>query len=343
MLQSSTGTFTRSLGTSGSTFQWTHNGGGFSAGTGSMTVNVGGNATPATLTWGDTIGSQIVGPLMLSPPLAGAATTFQNPINLNGGNRTIQVDDNPNSGSDYAVISSVISDPNGNGVGGITKTGSGLLVLAAANTYGDLTGHSGMTTIQDGTLQADRGAGRSPNAGLVLNGGVLQSNGVVTFTEPLGGSATDARRVIWNGGGFSAGGGKMTINLFNDRRILTRGTNGAVGIAGTMKLDSTSAQYETELRNAIDLNGAIRTIQVDDNPNSAGDFATISGTISSSTGTGGIVKTGAGKLSLTGVNTYNGGTTVAAGTLSASSTSRLGAAGSPITIQAVLNFRWARR
>ena len=49
---SSTVNFTRSLGTSGATFQWTANGGGFSAGGGPMVVNVGGNATPDTLSLG---------------------------------------------------------------------------------------------------------------------------------------------------------------------------------------------------------------------------------------------------------------------------------------------------
>ena len=48
----STVNFTRSLGTSGATFQWTANGGGFSAGNAPMVVNIGGNSTPDTLTWG---------------------------------------------------------------------------------------------------------------------------------------------------------------------------------------------------------------------------------------------------------------------------------------------------
>ena len=54
-------TFTRSLGTSGSTFQLTANGGGFSAATAPLTVNVGGGS--ATLNWGTSVGSQIVGTL----------------------------------------------------------------------------------------------------------------------------------------------------------------------------------------------------------------------------------------------------------------------------------------
>ena len=36
--------------------------------------------------------------------------TFLNPINLNGGARTIQVADNPSSTADYAVLPAAISD-----------------------------------------------------------------------------------------------------------------------------------------------------------------------------------------------------------------------------------------
>ena len=45
--------YTRSLGVSGGAFQWTANGGGFSAGAGPATVNVGGSG--ATLAWGTSV------------------------------------------------------------------------------------------------------------------------------------------------------------------------------------------------------------------------------------------------------------------------------------------------
>ena len=53
--------------------------------------------------------------------------TFQNNINLNGAERTVQVDDNPFSGSDYAEITGVIS---GGSVSGLVKTGPGYLLIA---------------------------------------------------------------------------------------------------------------------------------------------------------------------------------------------------------------------
>jgi fibronectin-binding autotransporter adhesin len=45
-----------------------------------------------------------------------------------------------------------------------------------------------------------------------------------------------------------------------------------------------------------------------------GDDAEISGVIRTSSGTAGLVKTGTGKLILSGANTYNGGTIVSNGT-----------------------------
>ena len=192
------------------------------------------------------------------------------------------------------------------GTGWVNKTGPGRLVLTGASTYGDPAGYAAFTTVNQGVLQADRGVGLPTNSGLVLNGGVFQSNSAVTFNDPFWMWAPTGKEIIWNGGGFSAGGGKMTVNLFGDGRTINWGTDGHQGIAGTMILSSSSAQYETEIQNGIDLEGVVHTIQVDDNPNSSGDFATISGAISdpSGAGVGGITKTGPGLLKLTGANTY---------------------------------------
>ena len=114
--------FMRSLGTSGAAFEWTANGGGFSAGAAPLTVNVGGQATPITLSWGSgsaDVGTKIVGTLKFGSTSAAAATTFRNSIALGSVDRTIQVDDNVSSTSDVAEITGAIS-----GAGGIVKTGA---------------------------------------------------------------------------------------------------------------------------------------------------------------------------------------------------------------------------
>ena len=160
----SASTFNRSLGASGSAFQWTANGGGFSASEGGLTVNIGDGAA---LTWGNNVGSEIVGPLRLSSLWAASPTTFQNAIDLNGGERVVSVDDSPSSTLDCGIISGVLS-----GTGSLTKAGYGLLVLTANNTY------SGVTTVSLGTLQLGAGSASGDvgsSSGIVINSGCILS------------------------------------------------------------------------------------------------------------------------------------------------------------------------
>ena len=297
--------FTRNLGVASGTFQW-KTGGGFSAGAGPMIVNVGGNTTPSTLTWGNSVGSNIVGTLLFGSTTANNVTTFLNPIDLNGADRTIQVDDNLLSAADYAVVSGAISDASG--AYGIRKTGLGLLMLADANSY------NGATMISGGALQADIGTGIPANSLIRLDGGVLQSNGALTFTQSLG-STGGTFQWTANGGGFSAGAGPMTVNIGGNAQpdTLVWGANVGSQIVGTLKLNSTTAAYTTTFRNNIDLGGGDRVIQVDDNPNSTSDNVMLEGNI---TGSGSLTISGAGQLSLTGsANSYTGFTTFAGGTV----------------------------
>ena len=250
--------------------------------------------------------------------LTGAAT-YGVPINMTAG--TI---DFTETASETATGSSAIS-----GTGPVMKSGPGLLILTGTNAYGDGKGYDdAATTINDGALQADRGAGLSPNSALILNGGVLQSNSAVTFTDPFyWGTGRTGRSFTWKSGGFSAGGGKMTVNITGGYTTLKFGNaDGRSGIVGIMKLSSTTAQYETEIKNPIDLNGAERTIQVDDNPNSTGDFATLSGAVGDSVGGASLTKTGNGLLNLTAVNSsFSGNINVNGGTLVGKNTNALGA------------------
>jgi autotransporter-associated beta strand protein len=67
-------------------------------------------------------------------------------------------------------------------------------------------------------------------------------------------------------------------------------------------------------QNPINLNGSTRTISV--TATSTANYATISGAIGDSTGSGaGLTKTGVGLLQLSGANTYTGANTISAGTL----------------------------
>ena len=201
----------------------------------------------------------------------------------------------------------------------MVKNGTRPLVLTGGNTYGDGKGDDGSTTITEGVLQADRGVGLSGWSGLILDGGVLQSNSEVTFTDGFyWGTGETGYSFTWKNGGFSAGGGKMTVNITGGITTLNFGdVDGRAGIMGNMILSSNSAQFETEIQNAINLNGGARTIQVDDNPFSTGDFATISSVIGDSAGGGKFDQSGFGHTATSGnsSNTYSGTTTIAGGTV----------------------------
>jgi autotransporter-associated beta strand protein len=223
----------------------------------------------------------------------------------------------------------------------LNKIGAGLWILGnATNNYTGTT-RIGNTTLAGGVLQAVDGS-TLPNASyLVLGsgttgGGVFQTIG--NFTRNIGTSAA-ANTVTLGAGtattaalGFSAGDSKLTIALggLASPTALTWGSGGFMGVTGTSTgafvLNSVYSLDEIEVRNAINLNGATRTIQVDDNTSTFTDFAIITGVISNSTGTAGLTKTGTGILQLLEANTYNGATAVQAGTLVVNS---LGSGGTP--------------
>jgi len=98
-----------------------------------------------------------------------------------------------NNNSNYTFAGKLLDKISGSTATGkfsLVKGGTGTLVLSGANNY------SGTTTINAGALQANNAAGL-PNASyLILNGGVLQSNGstAVTFTRGLAVSGTGSFR-----------------------------------------------------------------------------------------------------------------------------------------------------
>ena len=233
------------MGTSGGTFQFTANGGGFSAGAGSVDRQR--RRRRRTLDWGTNVGSQIVGTLKFGSPTAASSVTFQNGINLNGADRTIQVDDNPNSTGDFATLSGAIAD--GSGPAGIVKTGAGLLCLKGSNTY------TGVTYVNAGNLQVRNvnALGSAAGKTVVAAGAVLSVGGGLTGTinEPIdlngSGDGNGALQAVDSGTDVTFAG---TINLVTNAAI---GGTSHFAISGNVVGAGSLTKYGT---NRIDLNGA---------------------------------------------------------------------------------------
>ncbi|ENS3478772.1 autotransporter-associated beta strand repeat-containing protein [Salmonella enterica] len=229
----------------------------------------------------------------------------------------------------------------------LTKTGAGTLILNAENTY------TGGTTISDGTLVANNvealGTGDvTDNATLELNiggdftnnisgsgqvvksgdktltlsginsytGGTTISGGtlVATNVEALGsGDVTDNAVLELNtGGDFDNNiGGTGSVVKSGDKTLTLSGANSYTG--GTTISGGTLVASNVEALGSGDVTDNA-TLEL----NTGGDFDNNIG------GTGSVVKSGDETLTLSGANSYTGGTTISGGTLVASNVEALG-------------------
>ncbi len=185
-----------------------------------------------------------------------------------------------------------------------TKSGTGTLVLsgAAANTY------DGTTTISTGVLNIRKSGalGTTVNRTIVTDGAAL---------EVQDGIAVAGELLTLNGSGISGGGGLRNVGGANSwTGAITLGSPSTIASdAGTLTIGTGGIAISTFLTTF----------------SGAGDI-TVSGVISG--GSGGVTKSGAGTLTLSAPNTYNGGTTISGGTLIATSDAALGAASGALTI-----------
>lgn len=198
----------------------------------------------------------------------------------------------------------------------ITKANGGLWILSNPNNS-----YSGATTISAGALRIEPSA-YSVNTNTVLSGGILETSG--SFIRDIG---TGANQIQWTGttnSGFAASIAPLTVNLGNGTP-LTWGSTTGFSSTGQLLLNSTTALADVNFANSINLNGAVRTVNVADNTSTGTDFAIMSGTLSG-TGNSGLTKTGNGLLYLGGANTYNGNSAIEAGQVAVTSVGSGGAA-----------------
>ena len=216
------------------------------------------------------------------------------------------------------------------GHGNLTKSGAGTLVLSGTNTYSD------DTRVTEGSLRATSGAGLPTESKLSFAGGVLECMGPTAFTRSLGSSGSDVLQ-WWGSGGFAAHGGKTVVAIGGTASptLLTWDDTHCIPDGSALMFGSITADSETEFTNPLDLAAGTRTVTVNDNPASTGDFATMLGAISN----GSLTKDGPGRLVLGGNHTYTGATTVAAGTLGIAADTTLATALFDVAAGATLDVR----
>jgi len=212
------GDFARGLGSGTNQVQIT-GGGGFAAYGADRTVNLGGNGTPSSLTWGSgnfiSAGSG-TGTFILGAADATNMVDFQNPIALGSLVRMVRVDDG--SAAVDAKLSGVLSSVSaGNG---LTKTGAGTLDLTAANSF------TGTLAVQNGTVRF---------SSLAVGSGA-QNLGAGTLVN-LGVAATSAGEIDYRGSGGTLD--KNITALGSGRNRIRNSGAGTLTLSGTLTKDGT--------------------------------------------------------------------------------------------------------
>ncbi|AIJ78780.1 autotransporter outer membrane beta-barrel domain-containing protein [Brucella abortus] len=235
----------------------------------------------------------------------------------------------PGDSALIAIISTELT-----GTHGLEKADGGTLILTGANTY------TGGTAISGGTLQLGDGATNGSVQGAISTGADAAHKGVLAIRAAAGTPATIGNTISGTGS-VSVLGGTVTFSVANsytggttlaggttivtaDANLGAVGTNVALNNGATLRfganLDAThSFTHAFQLGTVA---SDVGTLDTD------GHDVAMSGVIS---GAGGLMKSGTGTVTLSGVNTYTGGTTLTAGTLAAASDNNLGGASGGLT------------
>jgi autotransporter-associated beta strand protein len=214
--------------------------------------------------------------------------------------------------------------------GGLAKTGVGTLTLTGTNTY------TGGTTISAGTLSLGSANAIGTSGTVTFGGGTLQysasntSDNSARFSNAASQqysidtnseNVTLASNLTSTGGSFTKiGAGTLTLTGAStytggttiSAGTLSLGSANAIGTSGTVTFGGGTLQYSasnTSDNSARFSNAASQQYSIDTNS----ENVTLASNLTSTGGS--FTKIGAGTLTLTGNNSYDGGTTVSEGKL----------------------------
>ena len=345
VLQTS-GTFSRQVGTDPGGVQWTGSG-GFAAYGGPLTVTLGASsALGGQLVWGGSSFVPFGSSLIFGSAMSNNMVTFTNPIDITGGTASILVGDNGNPAGSVATMSGVISGSGDLSIGGGGFNGT--LILSAVNTYtgateihsgtlalggsGSIASSSGLTIDPGATFDISRTTAGvsiptlSGTGNIALGGNELTINQTTTFGGSLvdGNGGTGGSLIVSGSGTVLTLSGTNTYTgdtTINGGATLALTGSGAIANSapvidnGTFDISqSTAGAVITTLTGAgtVDLGSKLLMITA----GAAGPNGVFSGIIQDGGiggGSAGMLAVGGGIQTLSGINTYTGGTVIGSG------------------------------
>jgi len=288
-------TTTPTAGTGTITWGGTTGGGGFAAHTTALTVTLN---SGSGLTWGSGgfVGTGGTQALIFNSASALSDVTFTNAVDLGAAVRTITVNDNGNTGADFATVSGVLSGAGG----GLLKNGTGILRVGNANTY------TGITEVQAGTLVVSSlGSSTGGGSSSVGLGGVAMGD---TNAIQLGAGGNNAGLLQYVGAGETS-----------DRKIRFNSTTGTSS-TNQIHADGSGALILTNVAN--DMTAGAKTVVLRGS-NTAGNM--ITSVLADNGGALSITVDGGATWILTGVNTFTGNLTGSGGALGIGDAAAVGA------------------
>ncbi|KUL94403.1 hypothetical protein DK26_15550 [Bosea sp. WAO] len=343
----------------------------FDTSTGVLTIASGGKVSTSSILLGTHTGTSGTVNL-LGDAVSGRGVLETNVVYRGNGTASLNLDggilrasaSEPSFLHNYAVLAiganGAFFDSNGHdigiatsfgGTGGLIKLGAGTLTLSGTSTY------TGGTTIAGGKLSVSSDANLGDaSGGLTLDGGTLLATGSFSSSRAMtlgsggGGIEVAAGQTLSLSGSISgssgltkSGAGRLTLAGTNTHSGATLVHEGSLAIQGAQAL-SAASDYSFAAGTRLDIASSLGIVtagsiagagRLEIDPDSTLETGatnastTFSGMIISS---GSLRKVGTGTLTLTGENSYSGGTTIAGGAISIAKESNLGSTSGALTL-----------